>query len=47
MFYAFILLPEKLGGGGEYRALLSFKKGPYTKKQEIQKIRFKIQVCGS
>ncbi len=24
------------GGGGEYRALLSFKKGPYTKKRDTK-----------
>ncbi len=40
MFYAFIWLPEKLRK--LYRALLLFKKGPYTKKN-----RFKIQACGS
>ncbi len=40
MFYAFIWLPEKLRTF--YRALLLFKKGPYTKKN-----RFKIQASGS
>ncbi len=47
MFYAFILLPEQIGGGGgSIGHYYRLKKDPIQKK-EIQKIRFKIQVCGS